>query len=150
MSWSLYHADTGVFTGRQYSGQSLEAHLQVHPGLAAWAGDVNPNCWRVDVAAAEPRLVAWRPPQPPATALQEWHWSDEECRWLPQPTLAAIEQAARQERTDRLSACDWVALRAYERGQPMPAAWQAYRQALRDAPSQPGWPQHITWPQAPA
>lgn len=29
------------------------------------------------------------------------------------------------------------------------AEWQAYRQALRDIPTQPGYPENVTWPQQP-
>ncbi|MFN4074164.1 MAG: phage tail assembly chaperone [Thermus sp.] len=42
--------------------------------------------------------------------------------------------ALRAERDHRLAETDWVVARAYERGAPVPEAWAAYRQALRDLP----------------
>lgn len=53
---------------------------------------------------------------------------------------------ARIERDHRLSACDWtqVADSPVDRD-----AWAAYRQVLRDVPTQPGFPQSIEWPDIP-
>ena len=45
-------------------------------------------------------------------------------------------EALRAERDRRLAESDWVVILAYERGEPMPREWAAYRQALRDLPSQ--------------
>ena len=42
--------------------------------------------------------------------------------------------AFRAERDRRLAETDWMVARAYERGEPVPEAWAAYRQALRDLP----------------
>ncbi|MGG4054103.1 phage tail assembly chaperone [Delftia tsuruhatensis] len=42
-----------------------------------------------------------------------------------------------------------MTLRAQETGEPMPAPWLAYRQALRDITDQPD-PLAIVWPTAPA
>lgn len=43
--------------------------------------------------------------------------------------------ALRLERNRRLAESDWIVVRAYERGESIPEAWAAYRQALRDLPS---------------
>ena len=54
----------------------------------------------------------------------------------PVPTQEELDQfdltALRQERDVYLSATDWVVTRAAETGEPEPAEWKAYRQALRD------------------
>lgn len=42
--------------------------------------------------------------------------------------------AFRAERDRRLAETDWIVVRAYERGEPVPEALAAYRQALRDLP----------------
>jgi hypothetical protein len=63
---------------------------------------------------------------------------------------ASPEGMARAERERLLRACDWVVLRAYEADERVPEAWAAYRQALRDVPSQEGFPDSVNWPQAPA
>lgn len=68
------------------------------------------------------------------------------------PVVTPEQRAAhaRGERDARLRACDWMTLRALERGEPMPSAWAAYRQALRDVPAQSGFPDVINWPEVPA
>lgn len=55
----------------------------------------------------------------------------------------------RDARNSALTRCDWVITRAFEEGNPVPAAYLAYRQALRDLPSQPGFPYDYVWPQEP-
>ena len=57
--------------------------------------------------------------------------------------------SARRLRDKLLAECDWVTLRSYSRGEPVPADWAAYMQALRDVPQQPD-PLSITWPARPA
>lgn len=59
------------------------------------------------------------------------------------------EVLARQRRRHLLNACDWVVTRAAETGQPIAPEWAAYRQALRDVPLQPGFPDVIDWPAPP-
>ena len=58
--------------------------------------------------------------------------------------IAGAAATARAERDRRLAACDWtqVADAPVDR-----AAWAAYRQALRDVPDQPGFPDVIAWPE---
>jgi hypothetical protein len=61
--------------------------------------------------------------------------------------------AFRTERNRRLAETDWVVARAYERGEPVPEAWAAYRQALRDLPERLTDEQvlsgEIPWPEPP-
>lgn len=52
----------------------------------------------------------------------------------------------RDARDSALTRCDWVITRAFEEGKPVPANYLAYRQALRDLPSQPGFPYDYVWP----
>lgn len=52
----------------------------------------------------------------------------------------------RLERNKRLYACDWTQLSDAPVDS---AAWAAYRQALRDISSQPGFPWEISWPVEP-
>jgi hypothetical protein len=64
--------------------------------------------------------------------------------------LAAIEEnkisSARSERNGKLQDCDWTQLSDSPVDK---AAWAAYRQALRDVPSQDGFPWSIVWPEEP-
>lgn len=48
--------------------------------------------------------------------------------------IAEAWAALRAERNRRLAETDWIVVRAYERGESVPEAWAAYRQALRDLP----------------
>lgn len=55
----------------------------------------------------------------------------------------------RQQRDAMLSACDWTQIADAPLDAVQKAAWIAYRQALRDVPSQPGFPTIIIWPISP-
>ena len=64
------------------------------------------------------------------------------------PAKVSERQAveARAERNRLLSASDWTQVADAPVDQ---AAWSAYRQALRDIPSQPGFPHSVEWPITP-
>ncbi len=70
-----------------------------------------------------------------------------------QDRLREAWAALRAKRDRRLAETDWVVARAYERGEPVPEAWAAYRQALRDLPAQLTDEQvlagDIPWPEPP-
>lgn len=63
-------------------------------------------------------------------------------------TDTAKGNEVRADRNTRLTACDWTQLA----DSPVTdkAAWIAYRRALRDVPSQAGFPWNVTWPTQPA
>jgi len=52
----------------------------------------------------------------------------------------------RDARNAALTRCDWVITRAFEEGNPVPANYITYRNALRDLPSQEGFPYEYVWP----
>ena len=52
----------------------------------------------------------------------------------------------RQERDAKLAATDWMA----NSDVTMSDAWRTYRQALRDVPTQAGFPTDVTWPVEPS
>ena len=58
------------------------------------------------------------------------------------------EQAAsvRRSRTEKLKDSDWTQIADSTADK---AAWATYRQALRDVPTQAGFPWTVTWPDAP-
>lgn len=58
-------------------------------------------------------------------------------------------QCVRSERDNRLTACDWVVIRAKELGQTVPIDWFTYRSDLRQLPQQPGFPYKVSWPTPP-
>lgn len=57
---------------------------------------------------------------------------------------------ARAHRDSLLTATDWMTLRAADTGIALSPAAKTYRQALRDLPTQPGFPATIVWPALPA
>ena len=58
-------------------------------------------------------------------------------------------KSVRATRDDKLKECDWVVIKNLETNSNIPGAWEVYRQALRDVPSQSGFPWTVTWPDAP-
>jgi len=70
-----------------------------------------------------------------------------------QDRLQEAWTAFRAERDRRLAETDWIVVRAYERGEPVPEVWAAYRQALRDLPERLTDEQvlarDIPWPEPP-
>lgn len=56
----------------------------------------------------------------------------------------------RAERDRRLAETDWTQLPDVPLTAEQRAAWQQYRQALRDVPQQPGAPYDVMWPEPPA
>lgn len=65
--------------------------------------------------------------------------------------LAYHTSVMRQQRTDLLAASDWVELpsaTARLSAEEL-SAWGTYRQALRDVPTQEGFPNEIVWPAQP-
>ena len=64
----------------------------------------------------------------------------------PPPTPEELAVYIREKRNQLLTASDWTqtADAPVDR-----AAWQDYRQALRDIPQQAGFPADITWPTKP-
>ena len=58
-------------------------------------------------------------------------------------------RAVRADRDRRLAETDWMVIKAYETNANVPAVWELYRQALRDVPSQEGFPHNVQWPAKP-
>jgi hypothetical protein len=54
-------------------------------------------------------------------------------------------KSVRQSRDDKLSATDW----RFRSDMTPSQAWKDYCQALRDVPTQEGFPWNVTWPDAP-
>jgi hypothetical protein len=63
---------------------------------------------------------------------------------------ATAEENIREHRDTLLSRSDWRVIKAYEKSENLPAAWELYRQALRDISTQEGFPFNVTWPTEPA
>jgi len=78
------------------------------------------------------------------TADEEIARDAEEAAWAAGANDRAAA-AVREDRDNRLAACDWMA----NSDVTMASAWTTYRQGLRDVPAQSGFPNSITWPTKP-
>ena len=61
-----------------------------------------------------------------------------------------VKTVARGMRDSRLAACDWTQTADCPLSKEQKTAWGKYRMALRDVPSQAGFPDKIEWPAEPA
>lgn len=146
-TWHIYRLSDGVFTGQAYTGAEADLEANTPAGCGAIVGVSDWLSQRVDTPTGA--LVDYQPPAPADDAMRTWSWAAAAKRWVAAPTVAALSIAARAERDRRLSASDWVTLRALDAGEPVPTAWRDYRQALRDIAAQAGFPTSITWPEEP-
>jgi hypothetical protein len=70
--------------------------------------------------------------------------------WVVSPAkVEEIGDAVRAQRDAILSQTDWIVTKSLEAGQPVPQEWADYRQALRDIPTQSGFPLAVVWPVKP-
>lgn len=88
---------------------------------------------------------------PPSTVWSVWNGTE----WYDPRTEQQIydEQSStvRIQRDNLLKETDWTdtASAITRLGQTVYDNWQAYRQALRDVPEQPGFPSNVVWPTKP-
>ena len=115
--------------------------ITAHHGGAIYIGSVDPLTHRHDIERDSPVEL---PPRPSVEHVFD-HDSGE---WVDPRSENDLWGDARRRRDALLSACDWVTLRAQERGEPVLPEWLAYRQALRDI-TQQGVPWAIVWPTPP-
>jgi len=80
----------------------------------------------------------------PFTAEEEAEWDAKDAEWAAGANDRAAAQV-REERDEKLAATDWRASVDLT----LSTEWANYRQALRDVPSQAGFPNTITWPSEP-
>lgn len=78
------------------------------------------------------------------TPVEEAEWDAHEVAWAAGARDRKAAQV-RAERSAKIAACDWRMLT----DSPANAEWKVYRQALRDVPGQPGFPEKVVWPVAP-
>ena len=83
--------------------------------------------------------------QIPYTTEEQAEYDTKKAAWdAGADTRKAAE--VRAERNTKLAATDWTQITDATADK---AAWAIYRQALRDITTQAGFPQTITWPDAP-
>ena len=81
----------------------------------------------------------------PFTAEEEAEWDAVQAAYAAGADTRKAEEV-RQERNSLLSETDWMAGSDVT----MSDEWRTYRQALRDIPSQEGFPNTVTWPTKPS
>lgn len=82
----------------------------------------------------------------PFTAEEEAEWDAREAAWeAGADTRKAVQ--IRLERNTKLAATDWT--QAADVPQSVKDSYAPYRQALRDVPTQSGFPNEIIWPTQP-
>jgi hypothetical protein len=64
-------------------------------------------------------------------------------------TIEHLKQTRKEERNQLLAETDWIVTKSLESGEAVPDEWKQYRQALRDIPTQPDFPDDIEWPTKP-
>lgn len=82
--------------------------------------------------------------QIPYTTEEQAEYDAKKAAW----TAGANDRKAaevRAERNAKITACDWRVLPDVSNSD----VWKTYRQALRDIPAQSGFPNNVTWPDAP-
>ena len=106
-----------------------EAIYNLYPAVTNIVGDGN-NCVAYD---AKGNVVSW---DTSAVAKKETELLD-----------AYKLEYLRAERNTKLAETDWTQSRDVSLSND--ADWKTYRKALRDIPTQSGFPKTITWPTAP-
>ena len=111
--------------------------IQIDPaGMADYA----PVEW-VDMPSFNPethRLWEGAPSQQDGKWVMNWVVEQ-----IPEAEMAA---KVRKQRNDKLANCDWTQLADSPVDK---AVWATYRQALRDVPTQAGFPWTVNWPVQP-
>lgn len=69
---------------------------------------------------------------------------------VPEPTTEEIAAQVRAKRDALLAETDFLMMPDYPLGEEDSAALKAYRQGLRDVPTQEGFPSEVAWPELPA
>lgn len=125
---AYYTLIDGVYLGR--TGVSCHAdikHLRLNDGEEVVWGEIQ------------------YPPQPETecrynTVTKQWEDT-------PIPYERLLSEAKYQQRR-RLAETDWMVVREFDTGQPMPSEWKEYRQALRDITDNITFP--VAWPEPPS
>jgi hypothetical protein len=140
---SFYFLETGMFTGAVVVGPKPE---NLPPGRGLVEGDWPADRYRV----VNGQPVQYVPDKPPLTETHDHEWDPVAWRWNPVPTVAGLWQLIRHERARRIAVTDWTELPSVRalHGAQWAAAWDGYRQALRDITGQSD-PNAIQWPDPP-
>jgi hypothetical protein len=94
-------------------------------------------------------IVAAMVPVPDGAGVAEgWQWDGAAFSPPPAPPPPTADEV-RARRNTLLTACDWTQMPDSPLGEWVRLEWATYRTALRNVPSQPGFPADVTWPTPP-
>lgn len=115
------------------------AEWGVYPVMPAPQPECNPRTHKVEESTPAKQAGAW---------VQVWGVVPLTAEEIAAQT-SEQEDAVRFERDARLMHSDWTQLPDSPLSTEQRSAWTAYRQALRDIPSQAGFPFDVSWPAQP-
>ena len=107
-----------------------------------------PSCIKATIDGVE-MSVPLAPANRHYQAIKNWE-AEGNTITTPTPDVDAAWTKLRAERDAKLAASDWIVVKSYEAGEPVPQFWVDYRQALRDLPANTVDPFNPVWPQEPA
>lgn len=148
-TYSFYEKLSGLIHPVVYSGPDNQLAANTPPGHAPIEGVPDRTRKKVDITANVPTLTDHLPDKPADTVHTTYSWDETSKEWVGRWTDAVLAAQVRVDRDKRLTACDWVTVRALDQSGTVPENWRAYRQALRDVPSQTGFPRQVVWPTSP-
>jgi hypothetical protein len=146
-TWSFYDTATGAIAPGAMTCTAAQADANTPPGHLTIEGRFDHLSQRVNLQTGQ--VEDYQPPAPADDELRTWAWNVDTRRWVASPTDAAVAIDVRAERDKRLTACDWVTVRAVELGEEISPDWLAYRASLRAVPEQAGFPRSVEWPAPP-
>ncbi len=138
-----YSLETGMFCNGTLTCSGEFLNQNVPEGFSCLIGEYDHLSQKVDLETNQ--VVDYQPVAPSVN----YEWNEVTKRWVYVPTDEDIARQVRQKRDALLTASDWVTLRAFRTGTPIPEAWATYQTALADLPLQEGFPREIIWPELP-
>jgi hypothetical protein len=132
MYWSIVSEENGNIA--KYAEFATQAEADAH--VTAYGGFVFHNTSNVPVK------------------FVKVNWANQTAAAMTQAEIDAERAFAawaklRAERDAKLAATDWIVVKSYEAGEPVPQPWINYRQALRDLPQITTDPFNPVWPVEP-
>jgi hypothetical protein len=111
--WSYFDVASGLFTGDTICTSSPPAQL---PGRAPLAGRYDAFEKKVHLVTDDfgdqvPTIVDYQPPAPADDELRTWSWDVAAWRWVPAPTLLALQRSAGEPLLAALADWDAKAIR---------------------------------------
>lgn len=138
MKKTIYNPSTGEITG------SMSGENPAQPNLSTIDGNYPSDKYYIDLTTLQPVARTRNPSTPVAKYTFDWTAK----QWVYDPVASA--DLVRKNRDLRLTVVDkmnpvWYSSLTPQQQQEL----QAFRQALLDVPSQPGFPATVEWPEQP-